>query len=501
MVIGTLAPKATGSLASAGRPLAVAAVIAWVLTASIGVYMLRTWVARGGLRRQRTTGVGVPPAVVFGHASAALTGLLIWLGFIQTGWVPLAWLGVTLITGAIALGVCTVTLWTPYPVQGGSGGMGPPGRGGSGGSPPRKDIVAPEAFKVTDEMIAGLLADPFPAPRRPRLKLAPLIPVTHGLAALTTFMLAVLAAISARLGNFRSHSLPPTPGGEIGGLVRQSGIMAETLTMMAVHAHPDDEASSTGGVLAAYSAQGIRTVVVTCTNGEFGDAPGGVKPGQNGHDEQAVAQQRLAELRESCAILGVTNLELLGYHDSGMPEWDYKERPDAFCNVPVADVAARISGLIDRYRPQVLITYDDQGPYQHPDHVHASRSAQAAFAASGSVAKLYLSAMRGSDWRKIWEALRELGAEVPDFEDMDPERQRQALASEERITSTVDIRPVLGRKREALFAHGSQITESWFSKIPQDIAELTFGHEHFIRVSDATGAPLPEDDLFAGLRS
>ena len=66
--------------------------------------------------------------------------------------------------------------------------------------------------------------------------------------------------------------------------------MAETLTMMAVHAHPDDEASSTGGVLATYSAQGIRTVVVTCTNGEFGDAPGGVKPGQNGHDEQKVAQ-------------------------------------------------------------------------------------------------------------------------------------------------------------------------------------------------------------------
>src|SRR2546430_1609083 len=190
--------------------------------------------------------------------------------------------------------------------------------------------------------------------------------------------------------------------------------MAETLTMMAVHAHPADEASSTGGVLAAYSAQGIRTVVVTRTNGEFGDARGGVKPGQNGHEEQAVAPQRLAELRESCAILGVTNLELLGYHDSGMPEWDYKDRPDAFCNIPEADVAARISQLIDRYRPQVLITYDDQAAYQHPDHVHASRSAQKAFAASGSVAKLYLTAMRGSDWRKIWEALRELGMEMPD---------------------------------------------------------------------------------------
>jgi LmbE family N-acetylglucosaminyl deacetylase len=454
--------------------MAVAAMVAWVLTASIGVYMLRTWVVRGGLRRQRATGVGVPPAVVFGHAGTALTGLLVWLVFIRTGWVLLGWLGVTLIAGAIALGVSTVTLWTPYPVAVPSAVV-----------PPAP--AAPDAFTVTDEMIAELMADSSPVARRPRFTLAGLVPVAHGFAALTTFMLAVLAAVSARLGSFRP--------------VRQSGIMAETLTMMAVHAHPDDEASSTGGVLATYSAQGIRTVVVTCTNGEFGDAPGGVKPGQNGHDEREVARQRLAELRESCAILGVTDLELLGYHDSGMPEWDYKDRPDAFCNIPEADVAARISELIDTYRPQVLITYDDQGPYQHPDHVHASRSAQKAFAASGSVAKLYLSAMRGSDWRKIWEALRELGADVPDFENVDPERRRRGLESEQRITTTVDIRSVLPRKREALLAHGSQMGgESWFSKIPPELAEATFGRESFIRVSDATGAPLPEDDLFAGLR-
>src|ERR1700735_1016166 len=196
--------------------------------------------------------------------------------------------------------------------------------------------------------------------------------------------------------------------------------MAEELTMMAVHAHPDDEASSTGGVLATYSDQGIRTVVVTCTNGEFGDAPGGVKPGEDGHDEQAVARQRLEELRKACAILGVTDLELLGYHDSGMPEWDYKDRPDAVWNIPQAQVAASISDLIEKYRPQVLITYDDQGPYQHPDHLHASRSAQAAFADTGIPAKLYLSAIRGSDWRKVWDALRELGMDVPDFGDNGP---------------------------------------------------------------------------------
>jgi LmbE family N-acetylglucosaminyl deacetylase len=276
--------------------------------------------------------------------------------------------------------------------------------------------------------------------------------------------------------------------------------MAETLTMMAVHAHPDDEASSTGGVLATYAAQGIRTVVVTCTNGEFGDAQGGVKPGQDGHDEREVARQRLAELRESCAILGVTNLELLGYHDSGMPEWDYKDRPDAFCNIPQAKVAERITGLIERYRPQVLITYDDHGPYQHPDHLHASLCAQAAFADSGIPAKLYLSALRSSDFRKVWDALRELGEEVPDFRSMDPEALRRGEESELRITTTVDIRPVLGRKRDALFAHHSQISESWFSKLPPEVAEVTFCRESFIRASDTTGAPLPEHDLFAGLR-
>jgi LmbE family N-acetylglucosaminyl deacetylase len=276
--------------------------------------------------------------------------------------------------------------------------------------------------------------------------------------------------------------------------------MTENLTLMAVHAHPDDEASSTGGVLALYSDQGVRTVVVTCTNGEFGDAPGGVKPGQDGHEEQAVAQLRLAELRQSCKILGVTDLELLGYHDSGMPDWDYKDRPEAFCNIPVADVAARIGGLIEAYRPHVVITYDDNGMYQHPDHVHASRAAQAAVAATGIAAKLYLSALRGSDWLKMWEALREQGVEVPPGRDFTPELRQKMAEDELRITTTVDIQPVLGRKRDALFAHASQIQESWFSRIPPEIAAATFGREHFIRASDSTGAPLPEDDLFAGLR-
>src|SRR6201992_3409680 len=275
--------------------------------------------------------------------------------------------------------------------------------------------------------------------------------------------------------------------------------MADSLTLMAVHAHPDDESSSTGGVLATYSAEGIRTVVVTCTNGEFGDAPGGIKPGQDGHAEATVAQIRLAELRQATKLLGVTDLELLGYHDSGMVEWDYKTRPDAFCNIPAAEVTGRISALIEHYRPQVVITYDDKGLYQHPDHVYASQMAQAAVAATGIPAKLYLSTIRGSSWGKLREALREAGVEMPDMT-LTEEQQAQVAATEAAITTTVDIRPVLDRKREALMAHVSQIQDSWFAKLPPDLAEETFGFEDFIRVRDTTGAPVPESDLFAGLR-
>jgi LmbE family N-acetylglucosaminyl deacetylase len=273
----------------------------------------------------------------------------------------------------------------------------------------------------------------------------------------------------------------------------------QPLTLMAVHAHPDDEASSTGGVLAAYSDQGVKTIVVTCTNGEFGDGPAGIKPGEDGHDTADVAQTRLAELREAAKHLGVSELELLGYHDSGMPEWDYRNNPDAFCNVPLENVIDRIGALIEKYRPQVVITYDPDGAYQHPDHVHAARAAIGAVEKTGIPAKLYLAAMRRSEWRQIFEALRAAGEEVPEW-DLSEEERRQIEESEARITTEVDIRHVLDRKRDALMSHASQITDSWFSKIPPDVVQSAFGREWFIRVRNQTEASVPETDLFAGLR-
>jgi hypothetical protein len=179
--------------------LGLAALIVWLFTASIGVYMLRTWVARGGLRRQRVTGVGVPPAVVFGHASAALSGLAVWISYLISGWRPLAWIGVVLICTAISLGIGTVTVWTPYPVRSDPAPdaerVAEPDLAGGWEGRQAAAAVAGDAFTVTDEMIASLLAVPAPPPRRSRLHLLPLIPAVHGFAALTTFLLTVTAAL------------------------------------------------------------------------------------------------------------------------------------------------------------------------------------------------------------------------------------------------------------------------------------------------------------------
>jgi LmbE family N-acetylglucosaminyl deacetylase len=273
---------------------------------------------------------------------------------------------------------------------------------------------------------------------------------------------------------------------------------------MAVHAHPDDESSSTGGVLALYAREGLQTVVVTCTNGELGDGPGHVKPDEDGHDETDVANVRLAELKVASDRLGVSALELLGYHDSGMPEWRHRHREDVFCNVPVDVAAARLIRLFEQYRPDVVVTYYDNGGYNHPDHLHAHRITVAAAERTGIPAKLYFIARRRRDFQRLREVMRAQGFEVPERQVPDPERlaqlEQQMELAERRITTSVDIRPVIESKLAALRAHASQLDESWWSRLPPELSTDIFGEETFIRATDTTGAPVPEDDLFAGLR-
>ncbi len=271
--------------------------------------------------------------------------------------------------------------------------------------------------------------------------------------------------------------------------------MNRQLTLMAVHAHPDDEVLSTGGVLAQASDQGIRTVLVTCTNGEQGDGPGGIKPGEPGHDEAAVRALRLEELRESVALLGISDVELLGYHDSGMVGWAGNERPEAFANIPVDQAAGRLAELMERYRPDVVVTYDENGNYGHPDHIQAHRITVAAIERSGIPAKFYHTAISRTGVADLFDYLRSTGADLGDFDLPD-----DFGVPDEVITTTVDVSPYVVRKRKALEAHASQGENIFMLRMPEEGQHRMFGRESFIRQFSKVPTPDHEDDLFAGLR-
>ena len=174
-------PAAGPSAPAHGRALGIAALITWVLTVSLGAYMARAWIGGGGLRQRRASG-DLPPAVLLAHAGLAVAGLLLWAGYVASGLAGLAWAATGILATAIGLGVSTVTLWTPYPVR-------QPARAGDG--PP--DAPDSAAFEVTDEMLRALLDNPAPARRRRRPQA--LIPLFHGIGAITTFLVAVLTAV------------------------------------------------------------------------------------------------------------------------------------------------------------------------------------------------------------------------------------------------------------------------------------------------------------------
>lgn len=171
-----------------------ATLITWVVTAGLGGYMLRTWAVRGGLSRERAREGGLPPQLIFGHATLAITGLVLWGSFTASGVRPLAWVAIVCMMVAIGMGLSTVTLWTPYPAA-------KPGERRVTAEEPAVTVPDPgrDPFQVTDEMIAQLLADPYPEQRQYSIRsnMVVLIPVAHGFLAIATFVLAVTTASMA----------------------------------------------------------------------------------------------------------------------------------------------------------------------------------------------------------------------------------------------------------------------------------------------------------------
>ncbi|MEU9129526.1 PIG-L family deacetylase [Kitasatospora sp. NPDC048540] len=272
------------------------------------------------------------------------------------------------------------------------------------------------------------------------------------------------------------------------------------LTLMAVHAHPDDEATGTGGVLARYAAEGIRTVLVTCTDGGCGDGPGGVKPGEPAHDPAAVVAMRREELEASCEILKVDHLELLEYADSGMMGWAANDAPGSFWRTPVAEGAARLAELMRRHRPDVVVTYDENGFYGHPDHIQANRITMAALELTDLTPKVYWTTAPRSMMQRFGEVMQEFGEGRPEPDPAETAALAEIGLPDEEITTWVDTTAFGGQKFDALAAHASQGENIFFLKMGKERFTELMGVETFVRVRDTTGATTPENDLFAGLR-
>jgi len=259
--------------------------------------------------------------------------------------------------------------------------------------------------------------------------------------------------------------------------------------LLLVHAHPDDEAIGTGATMARYAAEGAHVTLVTCTLGELGE----VIPADLAHlaadRENRLGQYRVGELAAACQALGVTDHRFLGgpgrWRDSGMMGLPANDEPGSFWQADVNEAAGELVAIIREVRPQVIVTYDDNGYYGHPDHIQAHRVAWRAFqlasdpsvrpggsdASPWRVAKFYATAMPGS-----------------------------AL-----VTTEIDGARQLAAKTAAMRAHATQITvDSPFYMLSNKIVQRITRHEHYILLAGergpAVGRPGHEDDLFSGLR-
>ncbi|MFD6995361.1 PIG-L deacetylase family protein [Streptomyces mirabilis] len=279
-------------------------------------------------------------------------------------------------------------------------------------------------------------------------------------------------------------------------------------TLMVVHAHPDDEASQTGGTLARYAAAGVRTVLITCSDGAQGDGAGGSKPGHRDHEPAQVAARRSRELAESAAALGISDLVRLNYPDSGVPDSADDIDPRAFSRMEGEPVVRRFEALMREYRPDVIVTYPPNGFSYHPDHVRTHELTVAAFERikrSGgfpgeeggrhprSLPKLYYIAVSLSSLkavRALAEAALGPDAWIPPLD---------VAVDDDTVTAAVDVSDFWPHKLRALAAHAGQADAAALLKLfslPGDEGRV----EEYVRAHPPWTGGTRESDLFEGVR-
>jgi N-acetyl-1-D-myo-inositol-2-amino-2-deoxy-alpha-D-glucopyranoside deacetylase len=270
-------------------------------------------------------------------------------------------------------------------------------------------------------------------------------------------------------------------------------------TLLCVHPHPDDEAIACGGVLARSAAEGIRTVVVTCTGGEAGENLAGIDLG-----DVPLVEHRRRELDAAIAILGVSVHERLGYRDSGMVGTPDNEHPDCFHQADLEEAASRLAAIIRRERPQAVVSDDANGTYGHPDHVKANRvtiravelAADPSADVAGEpwqIARRYVHTFSRGRLEAAHAALLAAGLPSPFTEDVDAgpaDESARFGTPDELVTTRIDIRTQIATKLAAMRAHASQMApDSFFMNIPEELVDEFLGQEEFV-LED--GAPFPD---------
>ncbi len=297
----------------------------------------------------------------------------------------------------------------------------------------------------------------------------------------------------------------------------------EPLTLMTVHAHPDDETIGTGGVMAAASDAGRRVVLATCTDGALGEIV--IADRDTPEEHRRLAATRVLELEAAMAELGVTEWENLGYRDSDMMGRAGNLDPRSFWQADMDEAIGRLVWLVRRYRPHVITTYNDFGGYGHPDHIRTHLVAVGVWQRSGDPAwypqqladgglepwaplKLYEQAIPASVRSAMRDRLRELGrtwGEPPegatDEERAEFEvRMARMLIPDEQITTKVDVGPYLDRKFAALLRHATQMsTDHPFLVFGVEGWREFWPFEAFVLREVRVETAIPETDLFAGI--
>jgi mycothiol S-conjugate amidase len=282
-------------------------------------------------------------------------------------------------------------------------------------------------------------------------------------------------------------------------------------TLLAVHAHPDDESSKGAGTLARYADEGVRTVVVTCTGGEAGEIlnPAMDQPGVL----ERMPELRRQELAKALEVLGVRAHHWLGYRDSGMADSDANGHPEAFANADLDEATGRLVAIVRQERPQVVVTYDETGGYPHPDHIRTHEVSVAAFDAAADPdrypeagppfqpLKLYYHAtFTRRRLEELHAGAAARGIETPFAEWLRRWEEEEGDWPEPVVTTQVDVARWLGRRRDALIAHATQIdpSGSWFA-IPDEVVAEVYPWEDYTLARTLVPTGDHETDLFAGL--